>query len=124
MGHTFRLTVILAHLMSLAGSTMAENVDVLSNIDTFLAQQMNVFYSSGPRVVQSYAMYSALTYRGDVYDTSLAACYFISRGDLCRARALVDALVFVQEHDPIGDGRTHAAYWANNLLGFENTGVS
>lgn len=57
-----------------------------------------------------------LKYRGDIYDQSLDAIWFTNRGELGRARDLLDAGIFVENHDPIADGRLRAAYWANNLL--------
>jgi hypothetical protein len=69
-----------------------------------------------------------MAYRGDIYDQSLAALWFTERGrldalwgrdpiaNLGRARQLLDAGIFLGEHDPKGDGRLRMAYWANNLL--------
>lgn len=48
-----------------------------------------------------------------VYDDALVAIAYTARGlpdDLRRARAIGDTLLFVQENDPIGDGRTRASY--------------
>ncbi|MEU4013748.1 hypothetical protein AB0E56_00660 [Microbacterium sp. NPDC028030] len=48
-----------------------------------------------------------------VYDDALVAIAYTARGlpdDLRRARAIGDALLFVQQNDPIGDGRTRASY--------------
>jgi hypothetical protein len=71
-----------------------------------------------------------MKYRGDVYDQSLAALWFIERArfefaagrteagnqKLAWAQRLLDALIFLADHDPFADGRLRAAYWANNLL--------
>lgn len=48
-----------------------------------------------------------------VYDDALVIIAYTARGlpdDLRRARAIGDTLLFVQENDPIGDGRTRASY--------------
>ncbi|WP_337002365.1 MULTISPECIES: hypothetical protein [unclassified Microbacterium] len=48
-----------------------------------------------------------------VYDDALVIIAYTARGlpdDLRRARAIGDTLLFVQENDPIGDGRTRTSY--------------
>ena len=48
-----------------------------------------------------------------VYDDALVIIAYTARGlpdDIRRARAIGDTLLFVQENDPIGDGRTRASY--------------
>ena len=48
-----------------------------------------------------------------VYDDALVVIAYTARGlpdDIRRARAIGDALLFVQENDPVGDGRTRASY--------------
>ena len=48
-----------------------------------------------------------------VYDDALVIIAYTARGlpdDLRRARAIGDTLLFVQDNDPIGDGRTRASY--------------
>ena len=48
-----------------------------------------------------------------VYDDALVVIAYTARGlpdDIRRARAIGDTLLFVQENDPIGDGRTRASY--------------
>lgn len=48
-----------------------------------------------------------------LYDDALVVIAYTARGlpdDLRRARAIGDTMLFVQEHDPIGDGRTRASY--------------
>jgi len=71
-----------------------------------------------------------MCYRGDVYDQSVAALFFIALAELdldngrnedaCSrlslAKELLDALIFLEENDPIGDGRIRAAYHADDLL--------
>ena len=69
-----------------------------------------------------------MRWRGDTYDQSLDAIWFTERArvdllhgrdpgvNLAQARELLDAGIFLAQHDPIPDGRLRAAYWANNLL--------
>lgn len=48
-----------------------------------------------------------------VYDDALVVIAYTARGlpdDLRRARSIGDTLLFVQENDPVGDGRTRASY--------------
>ncbi|WP_431074523.1 hypothetical protein [Microbacterium phyllosphaerae] len=48
-----------------------------------------------------------------VYDDALVVIAYTARGlpdDIRRAQAIGDTLLFVQENDPIGDGRTRASY--------------
>jgi hypothetical protein len=48
-----------------------------------------------------------------VYDDALVVIAYTARGlpdDLRRARAVADTLLFVQENDPIGDGRVRTSY--------------
>ena len=114
--------------------------EILTSMDEFLIHQMEVFDSvrppAQPPLIQSYAWDPdvpfppgdldppplwQMVYRGDTYDQSLAVCYFVSRSKtnpsyLDRARKLLDAIIFLEEHDPYADGRVRAAYWANNLL--------
>ena len=48
-----------------------------------------------------------------VYDDALVVITYTARGlpdDIRRAQAIGDTLLFVQENDPIGDGRTRASY--------------
>lgn len=74
-----------------------------------------------------------MKWRGDTYDLSLTAIWFTERArldliggtdptaNLGRARELLDAGIFLEDHDPIPDGRLRAAYWANNLLNLAGT---
>jgi len=101
--------------------------DFTTRIDAFLFQQMEIFDSvrpaNQPPLVQTYAIgkaadpfYAPLYHMGDVYDQALAICYLLERNQIARASRLADALLFLQAHDAIPDGRLHAGYWPNNLL--------
>lgn len=53
-----------------------------------------------------------------VYDDALVVIAYTARGlpdDLRRARAVGDALLFVQANDPIGDGRVRTSYEPNGI---------
>lgn len=79
-----------------------------------------------------------MKYRGDSYDQSLLALWFVERarlayaagntteGDtaLARSQNLLDALIFLSDHDPFGDGRLRAAYWVTDLLNQAGTEAS
>ncbi|OHB79116.1 MAG: hypothetical protein A2W31_11675, partial [Planctomycetes bacterium RBG_16_64_10] len=77
-----------------------------------------------------------MPWRGDTYDQALAAMWFTDHakldlqagrdptGHLARARQLLDAGIFLINHDPYADGRLRMAYWANNLLNPPGTGPS
>lgn len=120
-------------------STVAQREHLLNNIDSFLIGQMQVVDPARPTgqppMTQTYgwnpdSLYiqndsigrsQNLPYRGDIYDLSVAVCYFVSRSKtdpncLDLARQLLDTIIFLQDHDSIPDGRTHAAVWSNNLL--------
>jgi len=77
-----------------------------------------------------------MKYRGDTYDHSTIVCWFVecARLDFINgrdptqnlgwAKKLLDAIIFLRENDPCGDGRIRAAYWANNLLNPSGTEAS
>jgi hypothetical protein len=87
--------------------------------------QVSPPYAQAPR--------SEMAYRGDVYDQALAAIWFTERGrqdfaagrdasaNLGRAKDLLDAGIFLADHDPFGDERLRQAYYANNLLNPQGT---
>lgn len=103
---------------------------ILVSVDSSLERQMDRFpppgdYPEGYEEAQLIQTYDFVTsglqcvppyWRADVYDTALAAIYFIRRGNLERARKLVDGIRLVQAYDPIGDGRTRTSYDARDLL--------
>ena len=83
----------------------------------FLDQTMDR-YASGPelRLVQSYSGGTLERQGVDdsfTYDDALIIDALLARGepeDLARAQLLGQSLLYVQEHDPAGDGRIRAAY--------------
>ncbi len=83
----------------------------------FLDEMMDR-YASGPelRLVQSYSGGTLERQGVDdsfTYDDALIIDALLARGepeDLARAQILGQSLLYVQEHDPAGDGRIRAAY--------------
>ncbi len=119
--------------------TSAEHDAAIAGVDAFLDRQMDRFVPvpndypakfSDAQLIQTYDVpvsdpsFGPLFHRADIYDTALAAIYYTRRGDLDRARKLLDGIRFVQDNDPfkdpnnaaIGDGRLRTSYWANDLL--------
>lgn len=104
--------------------SVADSATLLQRVDLFLAQQMDQFVASGPRYVQTYRVpgdqrfgaAGTMLLRADTYDTSVAAIYFMARGDLRRAGDLVDGLCTALEHDGVGGGRIVSATNADRLI--------
>ncbi len=111
----------------------------IAGVDAFLDRQMDRFVPvpndypaqfPDAQLIQSYdvpvanPLFGTIYHRADIYDTALAAIYYTRRGNLDRARRLLDGIRFVQDIDPIksatnpaiGDGRLRTSYWANDLL--------
>lgn len=83
----------------------------------FLRGVTDAYRSSGPRLAQSYYDGSGLTDIGFVYDNALTIIGLLIGGDVPHARAIGDALVFAQQHDPeFHDGRLRQAYHANTFV--------
>ena len=116
-------TAIRAFPLKAAGK-VADSASVPDRIEMFLCQQMDQFMTTGPRYVQTYRLPGSprlgeqanIFYRADTYDTAVAAIYFLLRGDVSRAKDLVDGLCTALEHDPVGGGRIVAATKATALL--------
>ncbi len=119
--------------------TGAQYDAAIAGVDAFLDRQMDRFTPvpndypaqfSDAQLIQSYdvpvadPLFASIYHRADIYDTALAAIYYTRRGNLDRARRLLDGIRFVQQNDPvkdpgdasIGDGRLRTSYWANDLL--------
>lgn len=138
MNSSLRCALIVINLLALVvparGDSCLPPVDVdaiLLSVDSFLERQMDRFlplpgdYPPGCENVQLIQTYDFLTsdhtcvppyWRADVYDTALAAFYFTRRGNLERARVLLDGIRCVQACDPFGDGRTRTSYRADDLF--------
>jgi len=91
-----------------------------------LGERMDVYFSDAqPRLIESYMTPYPPGPDGTVervtflYDSALAVIAFVDRGtpeDLERAKQLCDALVWYQQHDPVGEGRLRQAYYADQDL--------
>ena len=72
---------------------------------------------TGPRLAQSYYDESGLTDTGFIYDNALTIIALLAGGDVTRARAIGDALLYAQSHDEkYTDGRLRQAYHANDFI--------
>ncbi len=108
---------------------------ILSSIDSFLERQLDRFLPlpsdyplefQSAQLVQTYDVeesdpeFGSIYHRADTYDSALAAFYFLKRGDIDRARDLLDGVVYMQELDPDFDPPqgcpNRESYWANDLL--------
>ncbi|WBQ02428.1 hypothetical protein [Kribbella sp. CA-293567] len=95
---------------------------------TFLAEKIDQ-YGSGTtlRVPQSYTggFFAGINFVSSfLYDNALTVIALLQEGSaaqLARARMLGDVLLYVQQHDPIGDGRTRASYQPNPLITADGT---
>lgn len=84
---------------------------------TFLQQVTDAYQASGPRLVQSYDDRSGLGDIGFIYDNALTTIALLSSGDLARAQAIGDALLYAQDHDEkFTDGRLRQAYHAEAFV--------
>ena len=82
----------------------------------FLQGVTDAYRSTGCRLAQSYYDDSGLTDIGFVYDNALAIIALLAGGDVGRARAIGDALVYAQNNDEeYTDGRLRQAYHANDF---------
>ncbi|GAA3613217.1 hypothetical protein [Microlunatus ginsengisoli] len=83
---------------------------------SFLRGVTDAYRDSGPRLAQSYMDASGLNDIGFIYDNALTTCALLAAGDLSRARAIGDALLWAQSHDAdFSDGRLRQAYHADSL---------
>ncbi|HET9648042.1 MAG TPA: hypothetical protein VFP34_07400 [Microlunatus sp.] len=94
-------------------STAAQRGSVRKAI-SFLQGVTDAYRDSGARLVQSYMDNSGLQDIGFIYDNALTINALIAGGDLRRARAIGDALLYAQSHDAdFTDGRLRQAYHAD-----------
>jgi hypothetical protein len=114
------MLVALATIVTMAwvpGAAAQPTPASVSGAYEFLAQMMDR-YTAGPelRLVQSYSGGTLGREGVDdsfTYDDALVIDALLARGeveDLARAQLLGQSLLYVQEHDPAGDGRIRAAY--------------
>lgn len=91
---------------------------------SFLQQATDAYFTSGPRLVQSYQDNSGLQTVGFTYDNALTLMALLVAGDQRRARAIGDGILAVQE----ADGRLRQAYLTGQdppvpAAGFTGTAV-
>ncbi|WP_436532921.1 hypothetical protein [Actinoplanes sp. HUAS TT8] len=55
------------------------------------------------------------------YDDALMILAWLAHGDVARAALLGDTLLYAQQHDPIGDGRTRASYQPDSFTVLNGT---
>lgn len=94
----------------------------------FLADKIDQYGSGSTlRVPQSYTggFFAGINFVSSfLYDDALTIIALIHEGSaaqLARAEMLGDVLLYVQAHDPIGDGRTRASYQPNPLITADGT---
>lgn len=125
-GSTSRRSLLIGSGVVLAGlaypSAAVAATDSVSKAYAFLAAKFDEFGSgSALRVPRSYTGGFFQTPTWDfvssfAYDDALVILAWIAAGDLRRATILGDTLLYAQEHDPIGDGRTRASYQPDSFF--------
>lgn len=89
---------------------------------SFLQGVTDAYRSSEMRLAQSYMDDSGLKDTAFIYDNALTALALIGAGDLARARAIADALLYAQSHDEkFTDGRLRQAYHADTFVNADKT---
>jgi hypothetical protein len=83
---------------------------------SFLQQATDAYRDHGFRLAQSYQDASGLKDIAFVYDNALTSLALLSVGDVTRARAIGDALLYAQNHDAeFTDHRLRQAYHADGF---------
>lgn len=101
---------------SVAQATTAHRSSLRAAV-RFLQAVLDAYRTSGFRLAQSYSDASGLGDIAFVYDNALTAMALLSAGDLARAEAIGDALLYAQAHDEaFSDGRVRQAYHANTFV--------
>lgn len=84
---------------------------------SFLGGVTDAYRTTGARLVQSYQDDSGLGDIGFIYDNALTIMALLVGGDVGRARAIGDGLLFAQSHDATAtDQRLRQAYHADTLV--------
>lgn len=88
----------------------------------FLQKATDAYRSSGMRLAQSYHDGSGLNDIGFIYDNALTSMALLAVGDVARARAIGDALIYAQNHDvDFKDFRLRQAYHVNHFVNANGT---
>lgn len=91
----------------------------------FLQRATDAYHQSGYRLVQSYQDNSGLGDIGFVYDNALTSMALLAVGDVARARAIGDALLYAQTHDAeFTDFRLRQAYHVDTFVDAGGVAVS
>lgn len=89
-------------------------ISARNNALQFLKFMMDRRVDSGKRILHSYIDRNGNTEGyGWTYDNAVSVIAFEERGEWQRAKDVLDAFIWFQDRDPIGDGRIRRAYWAN-----------
>jgi len=103
-------------------------------LESFLDEQIHTHGSKEYKMPQSFRVgwdYSPplkgipgdfaykLSMKSDSYDAALTAMFLIHQNRMESARKIVDSIVFAINNDPIGDGRTRAAYYVDDNVAME-----
>jgi hypothetical protein len=84
---------------------------------SFLQRATDAYHPSGYRLVQSYQDDSGLGDIGFIYDNALTTMALLAAGDVARARAIGDALLYAQTHDAeFTDFRLRQAYHVDTFV--------
>ena len=87
---------------------------------TFLQQVTDAYATKGFRLAQSYDD-SRISDIGFIYDNALTCMALLAAGDVTRARAIGDALLYAQDHDPEQDGRLRQSYHVGAFVNADKT---
>jgi hypothetical protein len=91
----------------------------------FLQRATDAYHPSGYRLVQSYQDNSGLGDIGFIYDNALTSMALLAAGDVARARAIGDALLYAQTHDAeFTDFRLRQAYHVNEFVDANGVAIS
>jgi hypothetical protein len=89
---------------------------------SFLQKATDAHYRTGPRFVQSFQDESGLGDIGFIYDNALTSMALLSAGDVTRARAIGDSLIYAHTHDEtFTDFRLRQAYHAKAFTNPDGT---
>jgi len=105
-------SIAIVAAFAIAAARQMDLEEILLSNDANTARQLNVFYSSGPRILQSYVNGKK---DGFVYDVAVATIEAILRGRLDLGRSMADALLVLIDDDRFPNGHLHHGYYATDL---------
>lgn len=90
----------------------------------FLKTMMDRRVHSGRRILYSYVDIDGDTEGiGWTYDNAISIIAFEERGEWQRAKNVLDAFIWFQDKDPVGDGRIRRSYLANMPIPADSSGI-